>query len=146
MRKVKVVGRFSREEKRKSGVHFKLQFCFADGQSITVPFHAMRACMLRGQHAQERRALRKACNTFVELNPSIVELQTMREQFQAAIDRINQQREENMDEEACCDETGTSGKRQHEAATENDTPATHKRPRLESETPALPCQAVRLSM
>ena len=101
VRHVKVVGRFARSEKRKSGVHFKLQFRFEDGHSITVAFCSKRACMQRGQQAQERRALRQAYNKFVVLNPSSAELQTLREHFEAAIDRINQQREENVDEETC---------------------------------------------
>ncbi len=120
VRHVKVVGRFARREKRKSGVHFKLRFQFVDGHSITVSFHAVRASMLRGQQAQERRALRQAFNTYMDLNPSDIELELMRMQLQVAIQRINQQREENVDED--------TGKRQREDAPPQD----NKRPRVAS--------------
>lgn len=120
VRHVKVVGRFARREKRKSGVHFKLRFSFVDGHSIVASFCSKRASMLRGQQAQERRALRKAFNTYMDLNPSDIELELMRMQLQVAIQRINQQREENVDDD--------TGKRQREDAPPQD----NKRQRVAS--------------
>lgn len=130
VRHVKVVGRFARREKRKSGVHFKLRFSFVDGHSVVASFCSKRAHMLPGQ--QQRRALRQAYNAFMELNPSDIELELMRMQLQVAVQRINQQREENVDED-----TGATGKRQREEAPAQD----NKRPRAASTEPVSSPQA-----